>query len=157
MSPDGSTVLFGAIRAELKFSSDERRLLRGFARELERSVTGGSAFTCLVTNDRELQRLNREFLGHDYPTDVLSFPSAGDAGSLGEIAVSSERAKAQAEEFGHGHVDEIRILMLHGVLHLTGMDHERDHGEMERAEQRWRSEFGLPATLIGRAAGRRRE
>jgi probable rRNA maturation factor len=74
---------------------------------------------------------------------------------LGEIAISCERAKAQAEELGHGRVEEIRILMLHGVLHLTGMDHERDAGEMERAEQRWRIEFGLPSSLIARAAERR--
>lgn len=157
MSADGSSVLFGAIPPGLRFSTEDKRALRRFARELERSVAGGSSFTCLITSDRELQRLNRDFLGHDDATDVLSFPSASENGSLGEIAVSSERANAQAAEFGHGHVDEIRILMLHGVLHLTGMDHERDLGEMDRAEQRWRSEFGLPATLIARAASERRD
>jgi probable rRNA maturation factor len=156
MSPDGSTVLFGAIPSHLKFSSDEKHSLRRFAGDLNRSVARGTTFTCLITNDGELQRLNREFLGHDYPTDVLSFPGANAGAGLGEIAISCERAQAQAEEFGHGRLEEIQILMLHGVLHLTGMDHERDAGEMERAEQRWRSEFGLPGSLIARAAAERR-
>jgi len=153
MSRDGSSVLFGAIPAALEFSAHEKRALRQFARELTRRVAAGGAFTCLITNDCELQRLNRDFLGHDYPTDVLSFPGASESAGLGEIAVSCERAKAQADEFGHGRIDEIRILILHGLLHLTGMDHERDGGEMGRAERRWRDEFGLPATLIARAAG----
>jgi probable rRNA maturation factor len=157
MSVDGSTVLFGAIPQRLELSPEDKRALRRFARELTRRVADGSAFTCLITTDRELQRLNRDFLEHDYPTDVLSFPGANGQGGLGDIAVSCERAKAQAQQFGHGHIDEIRILMLHGLLHLTGMDHERDGGEMDRAEQRWRNEFGLPTTLIARASrgGRR--
>ncbi|HEX3681069.1 MAG TPA: rRNA maturation RNase YbeY [Bryobacteraceae bacterium] len=153
MSVDGSTVLFGATPRHLEFSPEDKRALRRFARELERRAAGGRAFHCLMTTDREMQRLNRDFLGHDYATDVLSFPNANGHGGLGDIAVSSERAQAQAEEFGHEYLDEIRILMLHGVLHLTGMDHERDGGEMERAEERWRNEFGLPATLIARVAG----
>ncbi len=151
MPPDGSTVLFGAIPAPLKFSPEDKRALRRFARNLARRVAEGRTFTCLITTDQELQRLNRDFLGHDYPTDVLSFPDANCNGSVGDIAVSSERARMQAQEFGHEPMDEIRILMLHGLLHLTGMDHERDGGEMERAEQRWRKEFGLPAALIARA------
>lgn len=155
MPADGSTVLFGAIPSHLKFSSEEKRALRRFTKALGRSVAQGRKFISLITNDRELQRLNREFLGRDYPTDVLSFPGAGEDACLGEIAVSCERAQAQAEEFGHGRIEEIRILMLHGVLHLTGMDHERDAGEMERAEERWRTEFGLASSLIARAAERR--
>jgi len=153
MSVDGSTVLFGAIPRHLEFSPEDKRALRRFAGELGRRVGGRRAFQCLITSDREMQRLNRDFLGHDYPTDVLSFPNANGHDGLGDIAVSSERALAQAQEFGHERLDEIRILMLHGVLHLTGMDHERDGGEMERAEERWRNELGLPATLIARAAG----
>jgi probable rRNA maturation factor len=152
MSSDGSTVLFGAIPEHLELSAGDKRALRQFARRLQRCVAGGGAFTCLITNDDELRRLNRDFLGRDYPTDVLSFPRASGNESLGDIAVSSERAKAQAQTFGHEHLDEIRILILHGVLHLTGMDHERDGGEMDRAERRWRVEFDLPATLIARAS-----
>ena len=151
--PDGSTLLFGAIPANLKLLTDDKRSLQSFTRTLTRRVAGGRAFTCLITNDRELQRLNHDFLDHDYPTDVLSFPAADASGNLGEIAISAERAAAQAQEFGHSLVDELRILMLHGLLHLTGMDHERDHGQMERAEERWRAEFGLPGSLIARASG----
>jgi probable rRNA maturation factor len=105
----------------------------------------------MIADDRELLRLNREFLGKDYPTDVLSFPSPESSGGLGDMAISIERATVQAREFGHPVVDELRILMLHGLLHLTGMDHERDRGAMAKAEQRWRQEFSLPNSLIERA------
>ena len=118
-----------------------------FARDLSRAVAAGRPFDCLITGDAELHRLNRTFLGNDYPTDVLSFPNAGVPG---EIAISAELAAAQAQSFGHSLLDEIRILMLHGLLHLSGMDHEKDRGEMARAEAHWRSKFGLPQTLIAR-------
>lgn len=131
-----------------------RRELRVFADQLRDSVTGGRPFTCMITDDRELGRLNRMFLGKDYPTDVLSFPSAGP-GPLGELAISVDRAREQASEHGHDPVDEIRILMLHGVLHLLGMDHEHDRGAMARAEKRWRQEFGLPTGLIERSRPRK--
>ncbi len=104
----------------------------------------------MITDDRELRRLNREFLQNDYPTDVLSFPSEAQEGDLGEIAISSGRAAAQAAEFGHSLTAEIQILILHGVLHLIGMDHESDAGEMSRAEKRWRKRFNLPTGLIER-------
>ena len=76
-----------------------------------------------MTSDEELRRLNREFLNHDYPTDVLSFPAAEEGGELGELAISIERADAQARHYEHALLDELRVLMLHGVLHLRGMDH----------------------------------
>ena len=72
-------------------------------------------------------------------------------GSIGEIAISIDRAAAQAKECGHSLADELRILMLHGALHLAGMDHESDSGEMARAEGRWRKKLGLPDGLIERA------
>ena len=147
MSP-GSTLLFGAIPKQLSFSREERRALLAFGKKLSERIVAGRAFDCLLTNDAELRRLNLAFLGNDYPTDVLSFP---DPNSLGEIAISVERAEAQAQEFGHARIDEIRILMLHGVLHLAGMDHEKDSGEMSRAEEHWRTEFALPETLIARS------
>jgi probable rRNA maturation factor len=128
-----------------------RAALRGFASELQHTVAGGRPFDILITRDAELRRLNREFLGHDYPTDVLSFPSGARDGFLGEIAISVDRAREQAAEQGHGADVELRILMLHGVLHLTGMDHERDGGRMRRAEARWRKQFGQPSGLIERA------
>jgi probable rRNA maturation factor len=116
-------------------------------------VAGGRQFECLITNDRELQRLNREFLRQDYPTDVLSFPSGTAGGFAGEMAISVERAAEQAAEFGHTLSEEIKILMLHGVLHLLGMDHEKDRGVMARAEKRWRTHFSLPASLTERVRG----
>ncbi len=94
-----------------------RRELREFAGSLRDAVARGREFHCLITDDRELRRLNREFRRTDYATDVLSFPS-DDAGSLGEIAISADRAAEQAREFGHSRVDEIRILMLHGAAGL---------------------------------------
>ena len=128
-----------------------RAALRRFASELQHTVAGGRPFDVLITRDAELRRLNREFLGHDYPTDVLSFPSGARDGFLGEVAISVDRAREQADDQGHAAEVELRILMLHGVLHLTGMDHEHDGGRMRRAETRWRKQFGLPAGLIERA------
>lgn len=128
--------------------------LEAFAHQLRERVTAGRWFQCLITDDGELQRLNRQFLGKDYPADVLSFPAAENAetlAGLGEIAISYQRAREQAGEFGHSMRDEIRILMLHGVLHLMGMDHERDRGAMARTEAAWRNRLGLPTGLIERA------
>lgn len=134
-----------------------RTELEAFARRLRREVARGRNFLCLITGDRELRRLNRRFLGKDYPTDVLSFPalngpapSRGGERSLGEIAISAERAARQARRFGHTADEEIQILMLHGLLHLMGMDHENDGGRMARAEVRWRKRLGLPAALSER-------
>jgi probable rRNA maturation factor len=118
--------------------------LESFAATLRDRVARGREFHCRITNDAELQSLNKQFLGKDYPTDVLSFPSEND------IAISLDWARAQAREWHHSTEDEIRILMLHGVLHLLGMDHESDTGQMKRTELRWRKKFGLPTSLIGR-------
>jgi probable rRNA maturation factor len=145
MSSDDNLLLYRRAATGLS-----RRDLREFSLELSRRLTDGRTFMCLVTDDRELRRLNRMFLGKDYATDVLSFPSDG-AGSLGEIAISVERAREQAGEHGHTVEEEIKILMLHGVLHLLGLDHESDRGTMSRAEKRWRTEFGLPVGLIERS------
>jgi len=129
--------------------------LQSFAETLRRRVARGRGFHCRITNDAELHSLNRQFLGKDYATDVLSFPGSDittNGESLGDIAISLERARAQAREWRHTTDDEIRILMLHGVLHLLGMDHESDSGRMRRAETRWRRILGLPCGLIERGA-----
>ena len=120
--------------------------LESFAALLRDRVSRGREFHCRITNDAELQQLNAQFLGKDYPTDVLSFPSEGD------IAISLDRARAQAKEWRHSTEEELRILMLHGVLHLLGMDHDSDTGQMKRAELRWRKKLGLPTALTERAA-----
>jgi probable rRNA maturation factor len=145
MSEPHSTVLFQRVPAGIF-----RRHVKAFAAALEGGVVESRRFTCLVTRDDELQRLNREFLGRDYPTDVLSFPSPGPDGFLGEIAISIDRAREQAARYIHSIEDEVGILMLHGVLHLMGMDHERDGGRMARAERRYRKALGLPTGLIER-------
>lgn len=124
--------------------------LESFAGLLRGRVTRGREFHCRITGDADLRRWNAQFRGKDAATDVLSFPSGGPA-SLGDVAISAQRARAQAREWGHCIEDEIRILMLHGVLHLLGMDHESDAGQMRRAEMRWRRKLGLPAGLIERA------
>ena len=112
----------------------------------------------LVTGSRELRSLNRRFRGQDKATDVLSFlPSPDFANGLaGDIAVSAEIAKQNARLLGHSAALEIKILALHGVLHLAGYDHETDHGRMAGKEASLRRALGLPVGLIernGRAAG----
>jgi probable rRNA maturation factor len=124
-----------------------------FARRLQVEVAQGRPFDCLITGDAELRRLNREFLGQDYATDVLSFPGPRPPAPgpfLGDIAISFARARAQARDFGHDTGQEIQILMLHGLLHLLGMDHATDGGRMARAEKRWRARLGLATGLIER-------
>ena len=143
-----------------------RTKLRGFLKDLVARILPGQSVSCLITSDGELRELNRRFRGKDRATDVLSFPvgrvSRPAAGFSpprqarspvlpNELAISFERAKAQAAELGHDIETELRILMLHGLLHLAGMDHERDSGDMARAEARWRKRLGLPAGLIERA------
>jgi probable rRNA maturation factor len=128
--------------------------VRSFAARLVAEVAAGRRFTCLLTGDKELRRLNRVFLGRDYPTDVLSFPSAEPSERLGDLAISCGRASGQAGLLGHSMETEISILMLHGTLHLLGYDHETDRGRMARAERLWRRRFGLPVGLIERTRAR---
>lgn len=137
------------------FRGVRRRPLREFLIEAAHLVMPGRGVACLITDDRELRELNRRFLRKDFPTDVLSFPpsnrTAGGNGTAGEMAISLDRAAAQAAGFGHSLEDELRILMLHGLLHLAGMDHAIDTGQMARAEARWRKRLHLPPGLVERA------
>lgn len=145
-SPEGSSILFRRPAADLR-----PRALAGYARKLEREIAQGRAFECLITGDAELRKLNRQFRGKDEATDVLSFPAeAGRRAPLGSLAISMARARAQARRFGHSAEIEVRVLMLHGLLHLLGYDHETDAGRMARAEKRWRVALGLPTGLIER-------
>jgi len=145
MSPDDIPLLFHTSRRV------DREELRVFLGELTRRVARGRAITCLIANDAEVRRLNRQFRRKNQATDVLSFPPAKANGVAGDIAISIDRARIQAAERGHSLSDEVRILMLHGALHLAGMDHESDSGEMARAESRWRKKLGLPDGLIERS------
>jgi probable rRNA maturation factor len=139
MSPDDSHLLFRHPSRRVL-----RTPLRGFLTELVERLGSVRAVTCLITTDAELRRLNRRFRGKNCATAVLSFPPA-------ELAISFDRASEQAKELHHSLDAELRILILHGLLHLSGMDHEIDAGEMRRAEIRWRKKLGLPAGLIERA------
>jgi probable rRNA maturation factor len=149
MSPDDIPLLFHTSRRV------DRAELRDFLDELTRRVTRGRTVACLIANDAEVRRLNRQFRGKNQATDVLSFPPANPNGLAGDIAISIDRARIQAAERGHPLTDELRILMLHGALHLAGMDHESDSGEMARAESRWRKRLGLPDGLIERSSSQK--
>jgi probable rRNA maturation factor len=137
-------ITFRRLPATLKRTRVEK-----FARIIREQVARGREFHCLVTGDAELKALNLRFRGKDSATDVLSFPS-GEKDPLGDIAISLGRARAQARERGHSVETEVCILLLHGILHLLGMDHETDSGQMARAEIRWQRKLGLPTGLIER-------
>jgi probable rRNA maturation factor len=109
----------------------------------------------LLAGDRTLRRLNREYRGKDKATDVLSFPAAEELAGAhgGDLAISLETAKRQAGEYGHTLRDEVRVLLLHGLLHLSGMDHEVDRGEMAEREGELRGRLRLPNGLIARVEG----
>jgi len=113
----------------------------------------------LLTSDTEIQRLNRTFRRKNKPTDVLSFPASPVPGlpaahqHAGDLAVSLDTAARQAAEHGHPLPAELRILILHGLLHLSGLDHETDHGEMAARESDLRARFRLPNSLIARTLG----
>lgn len=163
----------------------------GLARWLARVSPAGArgSVSLALVSDQRVRRLNREYLGHDYATDVLSFPgfartappraSAGQAPVaegrawarparvtspvpspqsrasvpfLGDIVIARGVARRQAREAGHSERTELRVLALHGLLHLLGYDHERDQGQMHRVEQRLRRKGGLREGLIERSA-----
>ncbi|HVP44086.1 MAG TPA: rRNA maturation RNase YbeY [Terriglobales bacterium] len=129
-----------------------RTALERFAGRARRAAGLRGEVNVLVTGDAELRRLNRQFRHQDKPTDVLSFPGP-DPDFAGDIAISAATASRNARRLGHSTVDELKLLLLHGVLHLAGYDHERDQGEMARKEQRLRRNLGLPTSLTERANG----
>ena len=93
-----------------------------------------ASVTVAFVSDRKIRELNRMFRGFDKATDVLSFPSGDDGGNLGDIAISIDTAKLQAKRNRLTLERELAQLILHGVLHLSGYDHETDNGEMNRLE-----------------------
>jgi probable rRNA maturation factor len=107
----------------------------------------------LVTSSAEMKSLNRRFRGKDKATDVLSFPAEADSheGLAGEIAVSAEIAAHNARALGHSPAEEVKVLVLHGILHLRGYDHECDNGQMARREKQMRAKLRLPSGLIERS------
>ena len=110
----------------------------------------------LLTTNSNMRSLNAQFRGKDKPTDVLSFPAAfakrTARGLVGELAVSADIASANAIQLGHSPASEVKVLVLHGILHLAGYDHERDNGKMARKEAKLRRALNLPEALIERTS-----
>jgi probable rRNA maturation factor len=129
------------------------RALERFIGRAKRAVGLAGAVNVLVASSAELRRLNRRFRGKDQPTDVLSFPPLSGVARdfAGDVAISATIAAQNARRLGHSAADEVRILALHGVLHLAGYDHERDGGRMARKEVGLRQKLGLPCGLIERS------
>jgi len=110
--------------------------------------------TVLLTTDPAIRKLNRQFRGKDKATDVLSFPAEGIGAEeiAGDLAISVPTALRQAKGEEHSLSTEVKVLILHGLLHLSGCDHETDNGQMARRERLLRKRLGLPPGLIERAA-----
>jgi probable rRNA maturation factor len=125
--------------------------LAAFVSEVCRSIKLAGAVTVLVTGNREMRTLNERFRGKKLPTDVLSFPGPEFVEDFaGDIAVCLDIAARNAAALRHAPSLEVRVLVLHGILHLAGYDHESDTGEMNRIEMRLRRKLGLPQSLIER-------
>jgi probable rRNA maturation factor len=128
--------------------------LERFVRRARRAVHVSGTVNVLVTNNRELRSLNSRFRGKDKATDVLSFPAPVDHPQAkkmaGDLAISADLARDNAKRLGHSLPAEIKILVLHGILHLAGFDHEQDNGEMAHEESRLRLQLKLNGGLIER-------
>jgi len=143
------------------------RTLAQFLAEALKAVRLRGEVSVLLTTDRAVRRLNRRFRGVDKTTDVLSFPADNSSQSrkripgkekgqgqeilTGDLAISVDTARRQAAEQGHALSCELQVLILHGLLHLAGYDHEADDGRMARRERQLRARLGLPLGLIERA------
>jgi probable rRNA maturation factor len=126
--------------------------LTRFLNRARTAVGINGAVDVLLADDPTLRHLNKTFRGKNKSTDVLSFPapSAFAAKHAGDLAISLETAARQAKTYGHTLTEETKILLLHGLLHLSGEDHETDNGEMAAREATLRRELRLPSTLIER-------
>lgn len=144
-----------------KIAGLSRSTLERFVLRARQAVGVRDPVNVLVTSSAELKSLNRQFRGADKATDVLSFPSPPAEPSkikrvAGEVAISADIARANALGLGHSMAHEVKILALHGILHLAGFDHEHDNGEMARKESRLRRRLKLEAGLIERTQPRDR-
>jgi probable rRNA maturation factor len=129
------------------------RKLADFISDVCEHIRLVGAVTVLITGSKEMVVLNGRFRGKAQATDVLSFPGPSFVdGFAGDIAVSLDIANRTARAMGHSTSAEVRVLVLHGLLHLAGYDHESDRGDMTRIEGRLRRELSLPAGLIERTA-----
>ena len=148
---------------EQKVPGLSQRTLRSFVLKACRAAGLRGTVTVLVTGNRQIRLLNSRFRGKSQSTDVLSFPALlpfPAPGFLkshaGDIAVSLQVAGRNARSMGHSVSDEVQILVLHGILHLAGYDHESDTGEMAKKEQLLREKLALPTGLIERSSDDRR-
>lgn len=133
------------------------RTLAQFLFEAQAAVRLRGEVSVLLTTDKKIRELNSHFRGKNKATDVLSFPAEQNLGNgpeklAGDLAISVPVARRQAVEQGHTVGVEIKVLMLHGLLHLAGYDHETDNGQMARRERLLRARLGLPQGLIERVA-----
>ena len=130
-----------------------RESLGRFLLRARRAVGVSGKVNILVASSRRVRGLNRRFRGKDKPTDVLSFPPLLPVSRdfAGDIAISADVAVRNAIRYGHAPAEEVKILVLHGLLHLAGYDHETDRGRMARREEHLRTILGLPGGLIRRA------
>lgn len=135
-----------------KTDSTDRAALTRFARRARKLAGISGDVAILVTGNRQLRDLNRRFRRKDKATDVLSFPHSNGEG--GDIAVSADMAKQNAARYGHEPLEELKILVLHGMLHLAGYDHEADNGRMAARELALRAQLKLPVSLIERSSRR---
>lgn len=124
--------------------------IQRFVRQAQTLAKVQGGVDVLISGNQRLRELNRRFRRKSKPTDVLSFPRP----SGGDIAISAQIARDNARLYGHSIAEELKILVLHGMLHLAGYDHESDNGRMARVETRLRSRLKLPASLIHRAQSR---
>jgi len=132
-------------------TSLDKTTLRRFLQRAQSAVGLTGEVHVLLTDDAALRRLNRLFRGKDKATDVLSFPASREAtGMAGDLAISLDHAQQQASAFGHTLVEEVKILLLHGLLHLAGEDHETDSGQMAAREATLRAKLRIPVGLIER-------
>ena len=150
-------VIEPSIRAQFGRSAFTKRGLEAFLAKAARVAGLEGSISVLLAGDAEIRRLNKEFRGKDKATDVLSFPAGDGVGRrrvAGDLAISVETAAREAPQRGHTLDLELRVLLLHGVLHLAGMDHEADGGEMAAREAELRVQLRLPNGLIARAGAR---
>ncbi len=142
-------LLLDLIILRKKLAGVSERSLQTFAVRARKAAGVKGQVQVLITSSEELRELNKRFRRKDKPTDVLSFPGIVD-GEAGDIAISADIASENAYLLGHSLEEELRILILHGILHLAGHDHEADNGEMEALESELRDRLKLPSSLIER-------
>lgn len=130
------------------------RTLARFLAQAQAEVRVRGRVSVLLTTDKAIRRLNRQFRGIDKATDVLSFLAdatfPGKEKIAGDLAISIPTARRQGTACGHSLGVELKVLILHGLLHLAGYDHETDSGQMARRERALRAKLGLPQGLIER-------